>query len=502
MDTETKTEQENGQTEVDTSDPVAFLQNFNLDDEVKAELLRVSNSGVMMVTELEAFVLNRLCNLNKSHGVSAIQELEKIASCSTIEKVSMFFANIISCHQQTQEAEASGSFEVPEYSFFAPNPDHINDLTNRSGYQLTVSTGQRKYGGPPPDSIWSDGMSKGKAELFIGSLNRDAFEPHIVPLIEEVDGATIYEVRLMMGYDGKSRGFAFVTFLEDDGAVKVKNALDQREFMGRKIHINVSIPATRLFVGSIPKDKTKEEFETELRENNVTTFKEVIMYDPLESAKVEQHQNRGFVFIEFDSHVEAASVKKNLLNRSITLFGRYYQNVDWADPINSPDESTMSTVKNLYVKGWSEARTEAEIKALFEPYGALEKVKKINNYAFIHFMQRDNALTAMDAMNGKEVSPGEIIDCSLAKPTDKSLKAKKQARFAQRQHEYGGGYGGYGGGYGGFGGGNQGYHGHHAPPTYGFPPGKREGGFDGPQPGGKRYKDDSQWYQDHSFQNW
>lgn len=44
-------------------------------------------------------------------------------------------------------------------------------------------------------------------------------------------------------------------------------------------------------------------------------------------------------------------LKKNLLNRSLALFGRYYQNVDWADPENTPDDNVMSTVKNLYVKG-------------------------------------------------------------------------------------------------------------------------------------------------------
>ena len=116
------------------------------------------------------------------------------------------------------------------------------------------------------------------------------------------------------------------------------------------------------------------------------------MYEPLDIGKAEGHENRGFVFVEFDSHMEAAQVKKNLLNRSITLFNRYYQNVDWADPINNPDDNTMSTVKNLYVKGWTMERSEAEIKAIFEPFGALEKVKKINNYSFVHFMQRDSAL--------------------------------------------------------------------------------------------------------------
>ena len=60
-----------------------------------------------------------------------------------------------------------------------------------------------------------------------------------------------------------------MTFIEDEAAAKCKETLDQREFMGRKLHVNVSIPATRLFIGSIPKDKNKEEFEAELIENNV-----------------------------------------------------------------------------------------------------------------------------------------------------------------------------------------------------------------------------------------
>ena len=67
------------------------------------------------------------------------------------------------------------------------------------------------------------------------------------------------------GYDGKSRGFAFCTFIEEDGCKKCKEKLDGYEFMGKKMVVNISTPATRLFVGSIPKDKTKEQFETEFK---------------------------------------------------------------------------------------------------------------------------------------------------------------------------------------------------------------------------------------------
>ena len=75
----------------------------------------------------------------------------------------------------------------------------------------------------------------------------------------------------------------------------------------------------------------------------------------------------------------------------------------------------------------------------------------------------------MNEMNGKDLGGGEILDVSLAKPTDKNLRAKKMARqeiifihsliltvdffrFAQRQQQFGGWGYGYGchGGYGGY----------------------------------------------------
>ena len=51
----------------------------------------------------------------------------------------------------------------------------------------------------------------------------------------------------------------------------------------------------------------------------------------------------------------AAEVKKNLLKRTLLLFGRYTGIVDWADPVNDPGEETMKKVKILYAKGWKPA---------------------------------------------------------------------------------------------------------------------------------------------------
>jgi len=476
---------------------------------------------------LDKFALTRLKNLNAKHAKEALNELDRIAQSAPIEKISQFFANIIACHQQNQDSEQAGADPI-EWSYHAPDPEPIQELISKTGYKLTITTGQRKFGGPPPESIFA-GKKKNNGECFIGSLHRDAFEPDIWNLLEEVPEATVYEIRLMMGYDGKSRGFAFVSFVEDGAAQRCKALLDTKQFMEKKLHVNVSIPATRLFIGSIPKDKTKQQFEEELTNNGVSTWTEVIMYEPLESQRDNGATNRGFAFVEFESHMDASTVKKNLLNRSLALFGRYYQNVDWADPENTPDDNVMSTVKNLYVKGWSETRTEEEIKALFEPYGVVEKVKKINNFSFVHFVERESALKAIEAMNGKNLGNEEVIDVSLAKPNDKNLKAKKMQRMNQRNQQgnwdygwnggggYGGGYapqhgfqghfgGGYNsGGYGGRGGGRgMGRGGPRGGFKRNFRGGGNPGGFHQGGPGGpKRFKDDSQWYQDQqNFGQW
>jgi RNA recognition motif-containing protein len=46
--------------------------------------------------------------------------------------------------------------------------------------------------------------------------------------------------------------------------------------------------------------------------------------------------------------------------------------------------------------------TEDQIKEVFERFkpNSIERVKKLKDYAFVHFKQRDDALHAMNRMNG------------------------------------------------------------------------------------------------------
>jgi RNA recognition motif-containing protein len=66
--------------------------------------------------------------------------------------------------------------------------------------------------------------------------------------------------------------------------------------------------------------------------------------------------------------------------------------VDWAEQQDEPDDEVMSQVKVLYVRNLKEAVSEQRLTEMFEKYGEVDKVKRIKDYAFIHFKERDPAV--------------------------------------------------------------------------------------------------------------
>ena len=53
----------------------------------------------------------------------------------------------------------------------------------------------------------------------------------------------------------------------------------------------------------------------------------------------------------------------------------------------------------MYVRNLKSDVTEAMLRTAFEAYGNVEKVKKVKDYGFVHFGDRESALAALDALN-------------------------------------------------------------------------------------------------------
>lgn len=193
--------------------------------------------------------------------------------------------------------------------------------------------------------------------------------------------------------------------------------LDEFEVIkGRPIKVAISEPVCRLFLGNIPKSISKDDLKNFLTAV-LDGVQDVIVYAPTEGSGL----NRGFCFVDFDTHANASQAKKRIQKGTLRIFGCHAL-VDWADPQQEPEDDVMKGVKVLYVKGLTKDIKEEDILASFMSFGSVERVKKIKDYAFVHFAERNQALDAMTRMNGTEIK-GAMISVTLAKPPlDKTIR--------------------------------------------------------------------------------
>ncbi|XP_071976976.1 probable RNA-binding protein 46 [Engystomops pustulosus] len=290
-------------------------------------------------------------------------------------------------------------------------------LMEKTGYNMVQENGQRKFGGPPPG--WEGPPPPRGCEVFVGKIPRDMYEDELVPVFEQA--GRIYEFRLMMEFSGENRGYAFVMYTNKDDALLAIRMLNNYEIRpGKFIGVCVSLDNCRLFIGAIPKEKKKEEILDEMKKVTEGVV-DVIVYP----SATDKTKNRGFAFVEFESHRAAAMARRKLIPGTFQLWGHTIQ-VDWADPEKEVDEETMQRVKVLYVRNLMISTTEETIKAEFNKFkpGTVDRVKKLRDYAFVHFFSRDDAITAMSVMNGRCID-GASIEVTLAKPVNKEANFKQ-----------------------------------------------------------------------------
>ncbi|XP_076818698.1 APOBEC1 complementation factor-like isoform X3 [Clavelina lepadiformis] len=288
----------------------------------------------------------------------------------------------------------------------------LQQLCKTTGYTLKQENGQRKYGGPPPN--WNDAIPGKGCEIFVGKLPRDLYEDELVPVLETC--GRIYELRLMMDFNGNNRGFAFVKYCAQNEARRALKELNNYEIRkGRLLGVCKSVDNCRLFVGGIPKTKLKDEILTEMKKITEGVVDAIVYPSAADKTK-----NRGFAFVEYQDHHTAAMARRKLMHTRPQVWGHPIA-VDWAEPEVEVDDDVMSTVKILYVRNLMLNTTEEQLEKEFltiVPPEAIERVKKIRDYGFVHFNTRENALKCMKELNGTLLD-GAPMEVTLAKPVDR-----------------------------------------------------------------------------------
>ena len=169
-------------------------------------------------------------------------------------------------------------------------------LCDDTGYINEFQPGVRRLLRPP---VVNDGglemapVQQRGCELFLGRLPKDLLEDELFRLCQP--HGEILEIRMMLDREGGglvNRGFAFVVYRRPEEARLAMKGLDRWEIRpGQRIGVRKSVDNCRLFMGGLPRDKSKEEFEAEIRKNPVCgeTMRRVIMYPAVQ----DRRKNRG-----------------------------------------------------------------------------------------------------------------------------------------------------------------------------------------------------------------
>ncbi|CAH2085247.1 unnamed protein product [Euphydryas editha] len=400
------------------------LIEYGLDSKVAAKLDDIYKTGKLAHAELDERALDALKEFPSDGALSVLGQFLD-SNLEHVSNKSAYLCGVMKTYRQKSRAGVQGAPALSStVQVKGPDEEKIKQILARTGYTLDVTTGQRKYGGPPPG--WEGGTPGAGCEVFCGKIPKDMYEDELIPLFERC--GTIWDLRLMMDpMTGTNRGYAFVTFTTREATQRAVHELDNHEIKpGKTLRIKISVPNLRLFVGNIPKSKGKEEILEEFGKLTAGLV-EVIIY----SSPDDKKKNRGFCFLEYESHKAASLAKRRLGTGRIKVWGCDII-VDWADPQEEPDEQTMSKVKVLYVRNLTQEITEEALKEEFERYGTVERVKKIKDYAFVHFEDRDCAVKAMEELDGKDMG-GARLEVSLAKPPSDKKKKEEILRARERR---------------------------------------------------------------------
>ncbi|TRY56562.1 hypothetical protein DNTS_008395 [Danionella cerebrum] len=409
--------------DVSQSENHRALMEAGLSEKVAQSLSAIIQSGMVAYQDVDERALDALSEFNDDGALAVLQQFKE-SDLSHVQNKSAFLCGVMKTYRQ----RAKQGIKVQE-SNKGPDESKIKALLESTGYTLDVTSGQRKYGGPPPDKVFSGPQPGSGTEVFVGKIPRDMFEDELVPLFSQA--GSIWDLRLMMDpLSGLNRGYAFVTYCKKEEAQEAVQLCDGFEIRpGKVLGVCTSVANNRLFIGSIPKNKSRERI---LEDFGKATegLQDVIVY----TQPNDNRKNRGFCFLEYEDHKSAAQARRRLMSGRVKVWGSLVS-VEWADPVASPDPEVMARVKVLFVRKLTPSVTEELLEKTFSQFGKLERVKKLKDYAFVHFEERSAAVKAMQEMNGKELC-GEKLEIVLAKPPDKKSKERQAARQIARNSRY------------------------------------------------------------------
>ncbi|EFA74815.1 RNA-binding region RNP-1 domain-containing protein [Heterostelium album PN500] len=271
-------------------------------------------------------------------------------------------------------------------------------------------------------------------EVFVGGVSKNVTEDDLQSVFNSV--GSVRQIRLMKNkLNGESKGYAFITFEDKSSCQMAVEKISNKELKGKSLRVKYSENRRKLFLGNLPKEFNKEQLLEILNKHTEGITSMDFLMDPDNPTR-----NRGFAFVEFSDYYLADKARKEFASPSFRI-GSSCVTVNWADPVQEPDEDVMKNVRVLYVRNLPEQRNSEDLKKVFEEFGTIEKViipvnipgQQRRDFGFVHFESREAAEEALVRHNNQPITyQGRDLIVSFAKPMDKKQRAELRVRKLQR----------------------------------------------------------------------
>ena len=198
-----------------------------------------------------------------------------------------------------------------------------------SRYSVAATKVQRKY-----NLVEDDEEVQEESEVFIANLPKDITENDLLAVFSQY--GKIYKVFLTK----EIAGYAFIKYYCKEDANAASTALNQFEIRPNcRISVDPSMENNRIFIGNIPKNFGETDVLHQMR-NISSGVSKVILYPSVN----DRTRNRGYGFVEFDSHYEASIARHKYKSKPLVWMGHEIK-CDWALKEVQVDSITMSRVR-------------------------------------------------------------------------------------------------------------------------------------------------------------
>lgn len=128
-----------------------------------AKLDEIHQQNLLAVDELDDRALEALKEFTEDNALNVLQQFMK-SDLSHVQNKSAFLCGVMKTYRAKMKLKnddasapssvsnntASSSTVAGDENKQGPNEEKVKNLLDRTGYTLDITTGQRKYGGPPP----------------------------------------------------------------------------------------------------------------------------------------------------------------------------------------------------------------------------------------------------------------------------------------------------------------------------------------------------------------